>query len=1791
MWVLIAVGLALKALAWAMRGDFFSGDVRPSIPSAELVLPRVEEGTPLPLFFGTVRVRAPILAATFGLYSDYAVYDGVTVDRWTAHFMYVIGMPLPSVNVTLREILIGGRKVTTAVQGTFMMVNSGSRFADNYMFLGGPRLGGGIRGTIEFRGGSDPAQTWVGSSHEAAWKTTSNPLNDPTASLLPGYRGQATVALTSWRFGERPLMDPYDFIISADCAAASLGGYAPINNDANPMAVLRGLLTSPWPGLGHDVSVIDTASFDAVAATLASELNGCSHIVYDRTEAVRVINDILSQTECSLYRDRTDGKFHVKAIRNDYDPNTIPVLDASNVERVVRWEETALQNAPNEVVVKYVRRNGVVDIETAPASTPAQNLASITTNGNRIRSIVHSYLMCSNQVLAAHLAARDLEVVSTPLFIAQLAMDQSAYKLNPGDPVKWIWPEYGWPAGVLVRVIDVEHGPLLDDRVLVTIVLDRFGVDYGLSDNPPETGFGDELVYVPIPITQYAVQEAPQLLATFAMFNQFILNNQNQRLYALWANPGLALGDQSAHSEVDQAGGVVIQDMGARSYGGWATVETAFPRTRDPYVTVATDGLRVTNLTGLALATATATEIRQRGRNLLYCAGEWLSFESFTDLGGSPKVWRLENVWRGLMDTAPVILPVGAPVFFADDLQWLGVGRHIGSALFDDQPGTVEKVRLIPHTNGAVMAGNRARQISVPAIKTRWRTPMPVADLTANGAKSIASLAEEGLTLAWKRRAGSNQVVRGDAAAMTLPTSYTFRPMGKKLGVEAQLLAADLASTADGTLATAVVPLGAIGHGTVDAAVRTLADVEIVDSISSFASWQDPAVSVVAERWRNLLLNPRFGDGTLNNWTIVSGAPQIGSTAATALGGAGKYVEASSVAAWSISQKRSIAGYVGSGGTGLAVVVGFYGRLTPGAGAADSLTVTLDLLNDADGVVATATYGPTAQSNAFWKYNEVAVAVTAATKKFNITVTSTANGGLKVTELTARCGQYTAQLVANGSFQAALASWTTVSGAWRTGLTAANIYEDTVYIGGGTAAADELSQDLTVPAGYEADATAVFEIGTTRDGADTDDTGEVIVEARDAGGLLTSATTGTYTPATNLVWERKRVVLDLPIGTTIVRIRLRAVRVTDAGDANICFDDASCRIHKTLDRNFTDEQTAAFLAPVSSAIPRNLEDWIYEYPTMLAYPYYGAWYLNDAQGTRGTEPIMTDGGVTFTSRFMGPYNAFRGTAIHNAARFPGGAAAAHLSADGDYLYARSEQLWCLAWVRVDARDHGATAREIIGCKGTRGWELTTTAAGLVKAKIWGELGNAEVTSVAAINDGRPHLVGLSYAVGGSIKVYVDGVVASASAAGTGTVKPPANEATWFRIGRSTSGGNGVPGQIAGAYLGLQPLPTDAEIAAMWTHGADPSAGTAGASTISGGNHGAVVVTDALGLIGVTRMASGKHPIAWDVVSAKWGLALSKSVTNAATTQDFANAAWTTVGAPTWTTSGIEDVEGWLRGARLVGDNTKYARYDYNAIPSSPVQLVFFARARTATTTMRVELVDDTPIVLDTETHALTGAWKRIDCDLDWSAHGTANGGIRIYASNTGSSGDIEISGPFVVHHSSGAIPIVLPYEGQVTAGNQLATLTTAMTAAFNYGGQITTLGRATVDAGTYGTLVNVKNASNDNNRRHLQLKSATTEAEFIHYDGTATAVASEKTNGAGVLNAEWKIEARWSRAGTIDDAAAFAGVELNDAKDYDRVAAFSVTTVAPTAATLGITSDMPNVFLRSVHICHREILA
>lgn len=277
---------------------------------------------------------------------------------------------------------------------------------------------------------------------------------------------------------------------------------------ANPAHMVFECLTNREWGKGGSLGQFNIASYERTAQTLYDEGFGLAMLWKRQSKIEDFINEIIDHIQAVHYEDPETGKMTLDLLRNDYDPENLPLIDPSNAD-MLSFDRKAWGEIVNEVTVTWTNP------ETEKEETvTAQDLAAIAAQGG-VNSTSPNYHGVRSQALAQKLAQRDLAAQSYPIAICEMEVILGNWKLRPGSVVRLTWPERGLN-DVLMRVGDVTRGSSMSKKVRVKMQEDIFGRSRS-EYNEPEPSLWQDTTVDPGNVTELKVGTAPMFLAHLAL--------------------------------------------------------------------------------------------------------------------------------------------------------------------------------------------------------------------------------------------------------------------------------------------------------------------------------------------------------------------------------------------------------------------------------------------------------------------------------------------------------------------------------------------------------------------------------------------------------------------------------------------------------------------------------------------------------------------------------------------------------------------------------------------------------------------------------------------------------------------------------------------------------------------------------------------------------------------------------------------------------------------------------------------------------------------------------------------------------------------------------------------------------------------------------------------------------------------------------------------------------------------------------------------------------------------------
>lgn len=526
--------------------------------------------------------------------------------------------------------------------------------------FGGEKSGGGWVGNFSFYPGNF---TQAVDSHVESSVGAGN---------APAYRGTCHIVLPNNYIGESAALRPMEFDVysySDNLSNGFAGRIAQDSFDMDPAEAMYEILTNKWRGIGLDPADIDIDSFQAASTTLISEANGVSIIVSAARDAKSVLTEILRQVDGILVQSE-EGKIQLKLIRDDYVAGDLVVYDEDDIIEVTSFSKTAWEDVRSQVKVTFSTRD-----TDSNKTAIAQNMAVANMVGKLTTADV-SFPFCYDPNLANRLAARELSVLSIPLFNMTVKMNRNGYRLRPADVIKVSWPEYGLTE-VIMRVQKVNLGGLDDNSITVELVQDVFAVGTAVLAAPVDSGWVDDR------------PEPESVTASLVEMPYFFSSNLEEPIPDGFAGViPLPIQPKIASTSFDMLAGTVTGELDYREpediFYPISGLLTAALDKEDGFETgVYSTGITIGTVVGgedQTPSAATTAEIRDGSAGIIYMNGEWLSYEGVTDNGDD--TFTLDTVRRGLFGTRPLTHAIDTRMFIIQT-SMLGKG-YLGNNLAED---------------------------------------------------------------------------------------------------------------------------------------------------------------------------------------------------------------------------------------------------------------------------------------------------------------------------------------------------------------------------------------------------------------------------------------------------------------------------------------------------------------------------------------------------------------------------------------------------------------------------------------------------------------------------------------------------------------------------------------------------------------------------------------------------------------------------------------------------------------------------------------------------------------------------------------------------------------------------------------------------------------------------------------------------------------------------------------------------------------------------------------------------
>lgn len=601
--------------------------------------------------------------------------------------------------------------------------------------------------------GGDDGEGGISGSLDVMMGAADQPVNASLAAMLgglvPAFRGVCTLfydgLVTSmnpypkaWKMRVRRALTGWDGATwyPERCVIEMASGAI---KAMNPAHIIYECLTNRDWGGAMDRSRLNDASFRAAADVLQAEGFGLCLRWVRQDSLSTFVSHVLDHIGGNLFVSRQTGEFELTLVRDDYDPESLPLFDEdSGLLSITEDDNSATAGAANEVIIKW--RN---PIDNSNRQKRERSLAAIQAAGQQL-SVTIEYPGIPTAELAGRVAVRDLRARSIGLKRFKVQLDRRGRNIKPGAPFRIRSLSRGIEV-MVVRAGRFEDGTLADGRITITAVQDVFGLP-ATSMTPPQPGGWVPPDTAPAPVAIRRLTEVTwrDLVQTIDAANLALVDNTTAYIAALAIKPtALSLGF-AVESRVGSAA----------------------------YVRVGPGDFCPTGLL-VAGVTSTATSIQLSAPDnldLVQVGSAALIDNEIVRVDAIDLETLIVTIARGCVDTVPAAHSAGARVWFFED--------YVGEDPTEYSSGVSVQVRLRTVTSSGTLAPELAGTDTL-ALVGRQARPYPPGNFRLGGVVNPASI-EGDVVASWAHRdrlLQADQLIDTQAGNIgpEAGTTYSFR--------------------------------------------------------------------------------------------------------------------------------------------------------------------------------------------------------------------------------------------------------------------------------------------------------------------------------------------------------------------------------------------------------------------------------------------------------------------------------------------------------------------------------------------------------------------------------------------------------------------------------------------------------------------------------------------------------------------------------------------------------------------------------------------------------------------------------------------------------------------------------------------------------------------------------------------------------------------------------------------------------------------------------------------------------
>ncbi|AFJ02017.1 hypothetical protein Q7C_848 [Methylophaga frappieri] len=305
--------------------------------------------------------------------------------------------------------------------------------------------------------------------------------------------------------------------------------------DINPIHLMRECHTDKvWGGRFPESKMGD--SYETAADTLFEEKLGVSFLFTEEIRWREIIEEIARHIDAIPYQDPETGLMEIKLIRDDYDPETLPILDPSNSE-LVNFNAPMENEIFNQVVIEFWNR------ETGKDDSVTLSDAAAVDAVGYINQKTYQYAGITNRYSAMIVGERDLARSSKPFYQGRIRTNRVHANLRPGDVFKLNSPDDDIET-MVCRVTKRNESSQLNGDITLEWAEDVFGQVFSTFGTPAGTQWSDS-TSISGSIKHKTAFEIPYFLAMQLVGEQAIPSENTSAAYGFAAaepSSGVSLG-------------------------------------------------------------------------------------------------------------------------------------------------------------------------------------------------------------------------------------------------------------------------------------------------------------------------------------------------------------------------------------------------------------------------------------------------------------------------------------------------------------------------------------------------------------------------------------------------------------------------------------------------------------------------------------------------------------------------------------------------------------------------------------------------------------------------------------------------------------------------------------------------------------------------------------------------------------------------------------------------------------------------------------------------------------------------------------------------------------------------------------------------------------------------------------------------------------------------------------------------------------------------------------------------